>query len=138
MLKAEIEDELDLGEWWVGALPTPIPVTITLAPKLKFASAVEFAGKFTLALPFQLVRDQNGWDPRFAPNISGDAHLVDAAPAAEVTLSSTFSLVPEFGFSVGPVDGALRRSGRLARHQGGGQLRQLRLLSGICVYVSVQ
>lgn len=104
-VKAEISDSLELGDWWVGALPTPIPITVTLSPRIDFSSAFKFAGKFALALPFQLVRNQSGWDHRFAPQISGDAYLLDGGAATEASLESKFTLVPEIGFSLGPVDG---------------------------------
>ena len=102
---AEISDSLDLGEWWIGALPTPVPITVTLSPSLEFSSAFKFAAKFGLAVPFQLVRDDYGWHHRLAPEITGDAHLVDAGASPEATLESKFTLVPEIGFSLGPVDG---------------------------------
>lgn len=102
---AVIEDSLELGEYYLGALPTPLPVTLKLAPRIDFSSAFKFAGKFAMAMPFQLIRNAAGWDHHFAPEISGDADLLETGFATEAALESKFTLVPEIGLSLGLIDG---------------------------------
>ncbi len=104
-IKAEIADELSLGQYIIGALPLPVPVTLTLTPKVSFASMFKFAGKFTMKVPFQLKHDQSGWRHYLDPQISGDADLLDGEYATEASLESKFTLAPEFGFALGPLDG---------------------------------
>ncbi|MCY1059450.1 VWD domain-containing protein [Nannocystis sp. SCPEA4] len=95
------EDELELGDWIIGALPTPVPVTLHLMPELKFSSSFKFTGKFTAAAPFQLTHDENGWQHRFAPQISGDADMLETGPGFEYAMESKFTLVDKLGFALG-------------------------------------
>ncbi|MFY0533626.1 hypothetical protein [Nannocystis pusilla] len=100
-VKAEIADSLHLGDIILGGLPTPIPVTLHMRPRIDFAMAFKWAGKFTAAAPFQLTHDEKGWNHKFAPQISGDADLLETGPGMEFALESKFTLVDELGFALG-------------------------------------
>ncbi|PCC73999.1 von Willebrand factor type D domain-containing protein [Nannocystis exedens] len=100
-VKAEIADSLHLGDIILGGLPTPIPVTLHMRPRIDFAMAFKWAGKFTAAAPFQLTHDEKGWNHKFAPQISGDADLLETGLGMEFALESKFTLVDELGFALG-------------------------------------
>jgi len=96
-----VENQFELGDIIIGGLPTPIPVSLHLMPRIDLAAAFKFTGKFTAAAPFQLRHDEHGWQHRFAPQISGDADLLETAPGSEYAAEAKITIVDELGFALG-------------------------------------
>lgn len=100
-VKAELEHSWPLGDIFLAALPLPVPVTIHMRPRIDLATSFKFAGKLTVAAPFQLKHDEDGWSHKFAPEIVGGADMLDVGTGSEFSLESKVTVVDELGFMLG-------------------------------------
>ena len=95
-VKAEIEEDIALGDITLGLLPIPVPVELQLSPRANLAASLKFSGKFAMEMPYQLVKNKYGRQERFAPKVTGAASLFSTP--TEAALESKFSLVGELSF----------------------------------------
>jgi hypothetical protein len=100
-ITAAAKAELKVGEWFLAALPTPVPVSLKLTPKFVLDSTLKFAGKFTGALTLFLKHQAGQWDKGIKRSVTGSASLLEGAPGGELSLESKLTVVPGFAFELG-------------------------------------
>ncbi|MBZ5708537.1 VWD domain-containing protein [Nannocystis pusilla] len=106
-VKQEFEsDPLELGEFYLGTLPLPVPLSVWLLPKVSFSAALKAALKGSLSAPFEIVKDAAGWRTSVDPQASGDAQGLEPEVGLEVEgeVKATLSLENELrlAFLTGP------------------------------------
>lgn len=72
-IKGEFEsDSPNFGEYVLGVLPTPVPVTVWMVPKATLAASLKAILKGSIRAPFSLVYDGADWSTHVDPKIGGD------------------------------------------------------------------
>ncbi|MFZ6178920.1 VWD domain-containing protein [Nannocystis pusilla] len=93
-IKAEFESESpDFGEYVVGTLPTPVPLTVWMVPKATFAASMKALLKGSVRAPFSIVYDDAGWRTQVDPKINGES---GPGSALEVEGEVKVEVAPEF------------------------------------------
>lgn len=93
-IKAEFESESDdFGEYVVGTLPTPVPLTVWMVPKATLAASMKALLKGSIRAPFSIVYDDAGWRTQVDPEINGES---GPGSALEVEGEVKVEVAPEF------------------------------------------
>lgn len=100
-ITAAASAELKAGDWFIAALPLPVPVSLTLTPKLVLESTLKFAGKFTGSVTFFLKYELGKWDKGIKRSLTGSASLLEGTPGGELSLESKLTVIPGFTFELG-------------------------------------
>lgn len=98
-------EPLELGRYYFGSLPTPVPINVHVAPHLKFEAAFKTILKGSVGAPFEVTKDASGWRTVVDPQLSGDAQGVESEVGLELEGEVKGTVVPEFELSLAFLSG---------------------------------
>ncbi|MBA3549029.1 MAG: VWD domain-containing protein [Nannocystis sp.] len=94
-----------LGRYFLGAIPTPLPLSIHVSPRFDLDVGLAFDGGLTLTAETRLNKSASGWANSTTPKLEAHANLLDEDDAAEAKITHVLETELSLGLLNGPYIG---------------------------------